>query len=136
LDPLVKFIDFKLIRIQILADFIEPLGIIPSELILNVYRYKALFNNSDLDDIRGRSQFAWDKSACGSKLIIEDNGKVVQASKALSFKSQSVRSKMILENKGMFEWDIIIEKDCRHALVGICSSEDFNYESWVNQSAG
>ena len=31
LEPLVKFIDFRRIKGQILADIIEPLGIIPSE---------------------------------------------------------------------------------------------------------
>ena len=43
-----------------------------------------------------------------SKLIIEDNGKVVQSNN--SSMCQSVRAKLILENKGIFEWDVIIEK--------------------------
>ncbi|RGB22383.1 hypothetical protein C1646_776174 [Rhizophagus diaphanus] len=47
--------------------------------------------------------------ACGSNLIIEDGGKVVQA--LINCKNhQSVRTKMILDNKSIFELDAIIEK--------------------------
>src|SRR2546430_16318385 len=79
LESLVKFIDFRRINAQILADIIEPLGIIPTE-------HKVMLNNSELSDIRGipiykfnGSDLAWDE-ACGSDLIVKDNGKVVQAS--------------------------------------------------------
>ena len=51
--------------------------------------------------------YFWDKSACGSNLIIEDNGKVVQACSSF----RSVRAKIAL-NRGIFEWDVIIEKAC------------------------
>src|SRR5205814_8658101 len=60
----------------------------------------------------------------------EDNGKVVHAPDNLN-SLQSVRAKMILENKGIFEWDVIIEKDCSSAWVGVCSSENFNYETFA-----
>ncbi|POG79851.1 hypothetical protein GLOIN_2v1523611, partial [Rhizophagus irregularis DAOM 181602=DAOM 197198] len=74
--------------------------------------------------------YVWDESSCGSKLIIEDNGKVVHAPSNLN-SLQSVRAKMVLENKGIFEWDVIIEKDCSSAWVGVCSSENFNYETFA-----
>ena len=51
LESLTKFIDFKLIKGQILANIIEPLKIIPSEIIVNVYRHKAKSNNRDLNEI-------------------------------------------------------------------------------------
>jgi hypothetical protein len=38
---------------------------------------------------------------------------------------------MILENKGIFEWDVIIEKYCSYACVGVCAAENFNYEAWA-----
>jgi hypothetical protein len=137
LEPLIKFIDFKLIKTQLLADLIEPLGIIPTELILSAYRHKALLYNLDLNEIRGRPIYRFNESACGSKLIIEDNGKVVHASKALTFGNHSVRTNVPLENKGIFEWNVIIEKTCIDAWVGICSSENFNYESGAGkQSTG
>jgi hypothetical protein len=44
---------------------------------------------------------------------------------------------MILESKDIFEWDIIIEKSCNYAWVGVCATENFNYETWAgNQSTG
>jgi hypothetical protein len=143
LEPLIKFIDFRLIRAQILADIIEPLEIIPTEIISSAYRHKALSNNSDSNEFRGiPPTFVWDKSViCESNLIIKDNGKVVEASMGCSLKS--VRAKMMFEYKGIFEWDIIIEKLCEYAWVGVCALENFNYgrggaqrNGWVLASDG
>jgi hypothetical protein len=36
---------------------------------------------------------------------------------------------MILEGKSIFEWDVIIEKNCTYAWVGVCLSENFIYET-------
>ncbi|GES97589.1 hypothetical protein GLOIN_2v1836088 [Rhizophagus clarus] len=107
LEPLVELIDFRRIK--------------------------------DLNDIRGMpidSNYVWDKSACGSKLIIEDNDKIVCALSDLDRSWQSVRAKMVLENKGVFEWDIVIGKSCTSACVGVCSSENFNYETWAGYQSG
>ncbi|RGB33781.1 concanavalin A-like lectin/glucanase domain-containing protein [Rhizophagus diaphanus] len=132
LEPLVQLTDFRRINGRILVNIIEPLGIAPNEIILDVYRYNTLSNNSILNSTRGipKMIYVWDESSCGSKLIIEDNGKVVHAPSNLN-SLQSVRAKMVLENKGIFEWDVIIEKDCSSAWVGVCSSENFNYETFA-----
>ncbi|GBB90590.1 hypothetical protein RclHR1_01760014 [Rhizophagus clarus] len=146
LEPLVEFIDFKRIKPQILADFIEPLEIIPDKIISNVYRYVALSNDLNLcgscREPINEFSYVWDDTACGSKLIIEDDGKTVQASNDCSH--QNVRAKIALEDKGIFEWDVIIEKTCDYAWVGVCASENFDYESfagdqptgWVLGSSG
>ncbi|EXX72867.1 uncharacterized protein OCT59_000992 [Rhizophagus irregularis] len=135
LETLVKFIDFRRIKPQILADIIEPLEIIPDKIISNVYRYVALSSNLNLNNTRGISineigYYFWDKSACGSKLVIEDNGKIVYALDGYN-SHQSVRAKIALEDKGIFEWDVIIEKACSYSWVGVCASENLNYESWA-----
>ncbi|CAB5356739.1 unnamed protein product [Rhizophagus irregularis] len=69
------------------------------------------------------------KSACGSKLVIEDNGKIAYAPDGCGF--QSVRANIVLEDKGIFEWDVIIEKNCSGSWVGVCAPENLNYESWA-----
>ena len=44
---------------------------------------------------------------------------------------------MILDNKGIFEWDVIIEKTCSWIWIGVCAPENFNYEIFAGyQSAG
>ncbi|CAB5189634.1 unnamed protein product [Rhizophagus irregularis] len=133
LEPLVEFIDFRRINAQILADIIEPLGIIPTGIIYSAYRHTALLNNNSyLSSIRGKqkiineSDYVWDVSTCESKLIIENNGKIVQVPNNCG--RQNVRAKMTLESKDIFEWDVIIEKTCNCAWVGVCASENFNYE--------
>ena len=98
-------------------------------------------NNLNLCDIRGKPQilneldYVLDKSACGLRLIIEDNGKVVYAPNGLN-EWQSVRAKMMFENKGIFEWDVIMEKDCSCAWVGVCSSEILFMTFEGDQSTG
>jgi hypothetical protein len=137
LEPLTKFIEFNRIKGYILTDIIEPLEIAPSDIILDVYRQRTKSNNLDLIEIRGipsikyrfrESDCVWDESVHGSKLIIEDNGKVVYTQHGCG--SQSVRAKMPLDNKGIFEWDFVIEKCCVDTWVGVCASENFSYECW------
>ncbi|CAB5189618.1 unnamed protein product [Rhizophagus irregularis] len=139
MEPLIKHIDFKRIKGQILVNFIEPLKIIPVEIILGVYRNIALLKSLDYSDIRGKPNiineidYIWDETACGSQLIIEDNGKIVRAANYLN-SCQNVRSKILLENKGIFEWDIIIEKGCNTAWVGVCAPENFNSEDFAGNN--
>ncbi|CAB5192155.1 unnamed protein product [Rhizophagus irregularis] len=141
LEPLVSFIDFKRIEGQILTDIIDPLEIISTKIILDVYRQRVRSNISNINNIRGvpipnYSNYVWDETARGSRLIIEDNGKVVYAQNNW-FDLQSVRAKVAFENKGIFEWDVIIEKNCVYAWVGVCSLENFNYETFAGyQSTG
>ncbi|CAB5189685.1 unnamed protein product [Rhizophagus irregularis] len=130
LEPLIKFIDFRRIKGQILVDIIEPLEIVQAKIILDVYRYYTKSNNSNLNDIRGipKIEYVWDETACGSKLIIEDNGKVVYAPNGLN-SWRSVRAKNKLEYEGIYEWDFIIKNLC-FAAVGVCTSENLNYEAY------
>jgi hypothetical protein len=142
LEPLIEFIDFKKIGGRILVDIIEPLEIVPDKIILNVYRQSIKSNDSNnLNNTRGipipisefnESDYIWDKNACGSNVIIEDNGKVVSSNIGVW---RSVRAKKILENNGIYEWDVIIEKACTYSWVGVCASENFNYESWVGEQS-
>ncbi|GES97608.1 concanavalin A-like lectin/glucanase domain-containing protein [Rhizophagus clarus] len=136
LEPLIKFIDFMRIKAVILADFIEPLELIPAKIISDVYRQKAILSKVDSNDIRGIPNYVWDESACGPNFIIEDNGKVVRLPNKFCDNHLSVRAKMLLENEGIFEWDVIIE-NCTNAWVGVCASENVDYERWAgNQSTG
>ncbi|CAI2175249.1 8940_t:CDS:2 [Funneliformis geosporum] len=103
LEPLVKFIDFRRIKVQMSDKIIEPLKIIPDETILNVYRNKIILNNADFNEYRGvlqkinESNCVWDESECGTGLIIENNGKVVRTQSGYS--RQNVRAKFAIENK-------------------------------------
>ncbi|RGB33763.1 hypothetical protein C1646_743148 [Rhizophagus diaphanus] len=134
LKPLIKFIDFGRFKGRVLDDIIEPLKIIPTEIILNANQNNTKLFQFTLNDIQempmqfyNELDHVWDESTCGSKLIIEDNGKVVSASDDCNF-NQSVRSKLALGNKGIFEWDVVIEKTCAQAWIGVCASENLNYE--------
>jgi hypothetical protein len=126
LKHLVKFIDFNQIKGKILTDIIEPLEIISPTIILDAYRQKARSHNTNLNGIRGvhinEFNYAWDESLCDSNLIIEENGKVVSAQNDCNLQT-CVKAKLALENQGIFEWDVVIEKLCEYAWIGVCASE-------------
>jgi hypothetical protein len=69
----------------------------------------------------------WDESKCGTNVLIEDNGKIACV-RSITNSLRNVRAKMILEDNGIFEWDVIIEKSCVNAWVGVCASKNLNYE--------
>ncbi|CAB5189686.1 unnamed protein product [Rhizophagus irregularis] len=128
LEPLVEFINFRRIKGSILVDMIEPLEIVPAKIILNIYRQCIKSNNFNLNDIRGipKIEYVWDETACGSKLVIGDNGKVIRVPKGL-VSWRSFRAKMVLEYSYIYEWDVIIEKA---SWVGV-ASENLNYEDFA-----
>ncbi|POG59993.1 hypothetical protein GLOIN_2v810459 [Rhizophagus irregularis DAOM 181602=DAOM 197198] len=101
LEHLIEYIDFRRIK-KSQFDFIEPLKIIPAEII----QHNSELINSDLNNIRGipiyrikESELFWDESACGSNLVIEDNGKIIQASNNCK-SHQSARANILIEDKG------------------------------------
>ena len=86
LEPLIEFIDFRRIKGQILVDIIEPLEILPAEIIVNVYRHKTKSDISDLNNIRGISAYIWDESACSSNLLLRIMTKLYVHQKVVEIK--------------------------------------------------
>ncbi|RGB37196.1 hypothetical protein C1646_59441 [Rhizophagus diaphanus] len=138
LTNLVDLIDFRRIDGKILKEIIDPLEIVPVDVIINAYRF--LIKNKNLPATRGipytddKSGYVWDKQASGSQLSIERNGAVVRAIRGCST-HQNVRASIEIFDLGIYEWDVIIEKSCTYAWIGICSSEEFNYECFVGVQA-
>ncbi|GBC28519.2 concanavalin A-like lectin/glucanase domain-containing protein [Rhizophagus irregularis DAOM 181602=DAOM 197198] len=122
---------------QILVEIIEPLGIIPAKIILFVYRKKVRLTKSELNNTRGipipiYSKYVWDELERGSNVLIKENGKIV-CLKSATDSWRNVRAKMILEGKGIFEWDFIMEKACVNAWVGVCAPENLSYEFFAGK---
>ncbi|GBC03175.1 hypothetical protein RclHR1_00500023 [Rhizophagus clarus] len=138
LETLVDFIDFRRIDGKILKEIIDPLEIVPVDVIINTYRF--LIKKSNLPATRGipyiddKSGYIWDKQASGSQLSIEKDGAVVRAIRGCST-HQNVRASVEIFDIGIYEWDVIIEKSCTYAWIGICSSEEFDYERFVGVQA-
>ena len=123
LEPLIEFIDFRRIKAQILVEIIEPLEMIPDDTLESIYQYIAGSNGLSLSNFRGvKSFYIFNESW---ELVIEDNGKVVEAPSNCR-KHQNVRAKIALNIKGIFEWDVIF--DYEFVYVGVCASENYDYE--------
>jgi hypothetical protein len=140
LEPCIEYIDFRRIKSHI--DRIEPLKIISNQMIQRINGELGKSDYSDLNSIRGIpiyriSDIFWDESACGSNLIIKENGKVISALNNVCSSHTNVRVNMILENKSIFEWDVVIEEASSYTWVGVCASENFDYERFAGfQSTG
>ncbi|CAB5356820.1 unnamed protein product [Rhizophagus irregularis] len=127
---------------ELLSKFAGKMPLTEDNILLNLLVETVViipFNTIEFGTIvycrTNESDYVWDETACGSKLIIEDNGKVIRASKSLG-SWRSVRAKMILENNGIYEWDVIIEKACCDSWIGV-ASENLNYEKFSgNQLTG
>ncbi|CAB5205972.1 uncharacterized protein OCT59_021363 [Rhizophagus irregularis] len=136
LNPLIKYIDFKLIHGNVLANIIEPLNIIPMQVLYDAFRYHAKSNYNKLIRFRGcnKAILVWDETACGSNLVIKDNGCVVCAANCV-YGCQTVRSKFGFSDTGIYEWNIIIEKYCANSWIGICEAVNVDYEKWAGVQA-
>ncbi|RIA87114.1 hypothetical protein C1645_828271 [Glomus cerebriforme] len=136
LEPLTKFIDFKRIKGSVLTDIIEPLEIVSPKILNNAYRYKTKHRNSDLNGFRGvapslfmfdESDCVWDEYSHGSHISIMDDRKVIETS---SPKHQFALAKIQCE-RGIYEWDVVIEKYCAYVWIGVCTTEIFDYSEFM-----
>ena len=139
LAELIDYIDFRRIDGKILLDVIDPLGIVPTEMFVNAYRF-ILKNKGGLPPTRGipygcnRSGYVWDKKPGGSLLSIDKGGAVVRANKEC-LSHQNARARVEICDRGVYEWDVIIERSCSYAWVGICASENFLFDGFVGLKA-
>ncbi|GET03118.1 hypothetical protein GLOIN_2v1847831 [Rhizophagus clarus] len=132
LEPLIEFIDFDKIDAEILSDIIEPLNIIPTEIFLNTYRRRARLNIAEIQETSHNFiDYVWDETVCGSKITVEENGKV--ANTKIDCKFQDIKSKVIFEDKGIFEWDVIIE-GTNFYCVGLCTPLESNFVYEITKS--
>ncbi|CAG8763526.1 10419_t:CDS:1, partial [Acaulospora morrowiae] len=64
LSRILKHIDFISISGKILADIIEPLKVVPLEILLDAYRHKAK-NEVVWEEKKALMEFTWDRNFCG-----------------------------------------------------------------------
>ncbi|CAI2183567.1 17173_t:CDS:1 [Funneliformis geosporum] len=151
--PLLDYIELWRINVKILEDIIEPLEIIPSDAMMQVYRHQA--KNKSIPDTRGIpyiciednveivcnidlcEEYVWDSNFCGSQLIIDEKEETIVTAIPECDQNQCVKAKIAITDKGQYEWDIIIEKMCNSVWIGIMSEENFNYNEFAgDQSNG
>ncbi|CAG8561196.1 10736_t:CDS:1 [Ambispora gerdemannii] len=134
ISPILTYINFSLIKPNILANVIHPLGIIPTPILLEAYRFHAeLKNNSTnrrggvscrIDDLR------WDNLACGPNIEIKDYGTRVLCANSTTV--ESVRGVNQLSGNGMYEWDVVVEEKSRCAWIGVCE-ESVDFSSYLGR---
>ncbi|CAG8502883.1 8139_t:CDS:2 [Diversispora eburnea] len=124
ITPMLKYVNIKLISGDILAEIIEPLNIVPFELIIEAYRYKVKQEPTiKLEEEEIQIDFTWDISVCGPNLDISDDGYKVETSSTIKF-NERVRASQPITDIGLYEWDIIIERPSSSDWVGICGEGD------------
>ncbi|CAG8453316.1 12387_t:CDS:1 [Funneliformis caledonium] len=141
IHPLIKFIDFRRIDGSILSRIIEPLGLIPSSIIIEAYRHYST-NKRNLPATRGITKIYWDEGGSGDHIYVIGEGSVATTNHQCY---ENIRTNFVVSNNGTFEWDIRIEEIGKLEIcVGVHANSKFNYNlfgvcqknTWLFSSAG
>ncbi|RIA98909.1 hypothetical protein C1645_748422, partial [Glomus cerebriforme] len=155
LKPFLPYFDLHRMEFICIMKYVEPLNVFPSERILDVYRYKVDENisqkiSNDSRLIRGVPIFRW--QAYQERIIeltygfqISKDGFTLEVCN-MNNSIKSMIADMIIKGKGVYEWDIVIEKLHKTIWIGICDYDKTleddviiyiqGYHGWVLGSDG
>ncbi|EXX56694.1 hypothetical protein RirG_213820 [Rhizophagus irregularis DAOM 197198w] len=134
--PLIKFINLKRMDGEEIEQHVEPFGTYPTQELKK--SYSSILNGRELGFIRGVPIFRWKNN--GSSLKISVDGFTVEGNGLV--KPKSVLGNLIFKGKGVYEWNILIEKLNNKVYIGICdinvnlNENDKVYHGWVLGSDG
>ena len=131
LKPLLPFIDLRIVDAEDIVRKVEPLKLLPTEMLVYAYRQKVEKGLVEIQPMRGHMIFKWkslDKEFNESwqsetKLRITNDGFTVEADSDLK-RYRSVMGNLIIKGGGTHKWDILIEKLSETIYVGICCIGD------------
>ncbi|RHZ44594.1 hypothetical protein Glove_718g30 [Diversispora epigaea] len=137
-SSVLPYIDLNRIDTDTLINIIEPLEIIPINILLGAYRFKAQ-NKTALSPLRGiplyKWDLYWDPRVRGLNLILHDNNQIVESSNIGQNVHHSVRANKIICEEGIYEWDVILEENCTYAWIGVCAERGLDYSSFAGQQS-
>ncbi|CAG8441102.1 6310_t:CDS:1 [Acaulospora colombiana] len=138
LSSILPYIDLRRIDVNVLADIIEPLGIIPVNVLLDTYRFQAKEKRS-LAPIRGTPLYKWDLQwdirARGINLVLRDENHIVESPKSGQSGHHNIRANKMISGEGIYEWDVTIEETCTYAWVGVCTERGLDYSLFAGQQS-
>ncbi len=126
LNSLLTFVDVKLIHPSILANIIEPLGIVPNDMLVDAFRYQAQLpagsgpkrNRGTITAKPENLRLQWSQQAHGRQCIITKNDVLL---KSTSKKYEWARTTLPIRGYEIYEWDIFIEETCKFLWIGVCT---------------
>ncbi|CAG8751969.1 16753_t:CDS:1 [Dentiscutata erythropus] len=122
ITPLLKFINWNHIDNKIIEEIIQPLKIVPEEILKEAYTFKA--NKRLIFKEKNGNPFKFDSASSGKQLIFNEDYSEVSSvvTKPEMMIYQSVRSQYIITESGEHEWEVIIEEigDASNCYIGIC----------------
>ncbi|CAB5154151.1 unnamed protein product [Rhizophagus irregularis] len=127
LNPLLPFVDFKLIHPSVLANIIEPLDIIvPNDMLNEAFKYQAQLpagsgpgrNRGTIAAKPENLRFQWSQQAHGKQCVLLEND---VALKSNTRKYEWARASLPIRGHEIYEWDIYIEESCKHLWIGVCT---------------
>ncbi|PKY50528.1 hypothetical protein RhiirA4_406601 [Rhizophagus irregularis] len=139
LNPLLPFVDFKLIHPSVLANIIEPLDIIvPNDMLNEAFKYQAQLpagsgpgrNRGTIAAKPENLRFQWSQQAHGKQCVLLEND---VALKSNTRKYEWARASLPIRGHEIYEWDIYIEESCKHLWIGVCTErrDKVNYSSYL-----
>ncbi|KAG9297511.1 hypothetical protein G9A89_001451 [Geosiphon pyriformis] len=120
-SSILPFIDFRLIPMKIFALIIDPLNILESDQVLNLYRYFAI--------IEGNRKIEWDPKIAPQNFKLTENFTVAETKSNESsldkrlLGARSLRAKNSIKGTGFFDWTILIEEKDATLWIGVCGAD-------------
>ncbi|CAI2165555.1 16650_t:CDS:1 [Funneliformis geosporum] len=138
LNTLLPCVDFKLIHPSVLANIIEPLDIVPNDMLIDAFRYQAQLpagsgpkrNRGTITAKPENLRLQWSQQACGKQCMLSENDILLKSS---SKKYEWARTTLPIRGYEIYEWDIFIEETCKHLWIGVCTERKFkvDYSTWL-----
>ncbi|RGB40938.1 concanavalin A-like lectin/glucanase domain-containing protein [Rhizophagus diaphanus] len=136
LIPFARYINLNRMDPEEIRTHVEPYNIYSNVDIKDAYF--SISSDRGLGFIRGAPIFKWKNDK--PDLIISDHGFTVEANKFTQPKS--ILGDLIFKGRGVYEWNISVEKLCKTIYIGICNiyadlnKSDRDYHGWVLGSDG
>ncbi|RIA91580.1 hypothetical protein C1645_767218 [Glomus cerebriforme] len=141
LKPLLSLVDFKLIHPSVLANIIEPLDIVPNDMLIEAFRYQAQLpagsgprrNRGTITAKPENLRFQWSQQACGKQCVLMESDTLLKSN---SRKFEWARASLPIRGHEIYEWDIYIEETCKHLWIGVCTERrhKVDYSTYLGRS--
>ncbi|CAB4387078.1 unnamed protein product [Rhizophagus irregularis] len=134
LIPFARYINLNRMDPEEIKAHVEPYNIYPNEDIKETYF--SILSGRGLGFIRGVPIFKWKND---KDLIISNYGFTVEANNT---QPKSILGDLVFKGRGVYEWNISVEKLCKTIYIGICNinvdlnKNDQDYHGWVLGSDG
>lgn len=124
-QPWLPMVDFLRLHPSLLVKVVEPISILPSSLLLEVFRFQAVRRTRDLSD----QVCGWDAAAHGEGYTTSGKSCL-----KIGYGYGVARGSMAMSRPGLYEWDVVVDEVndnfCDIGIISACPGVPIDYDSY------